>query len=1092
MFVNPDSAGGRLASWIQPESRLDPNRCELKLFQDPIQSGWPTKLVIETRDQYGEIVYVPNIKIQLKVALSSNISSEKRYNKMCKDQNVFMPLGKVSYEPVIKEKEKICIKSITAMKAYSQYSFEELRMYTPVQSKTSDLMTAKDSGDQSYSVLWTPEASGNYIINIIIDGVQINENYNVTVINANIPPPIKEHALKKIQPQYKYRKYYAEYTSGLRIRLHPTLQADQIGIIKVNDVISFIDELENGDGVWVKLSTDSIRKFCSSSWYPSEAWCLAYNKHFEKRLLFSLIESKDESTIHPTDDMNNVKFFDDSSEYNNLEQSSDVQIHSNFDDLKLEDDDEKPPTFEESLESQVEKTNQSNITAAIAGVVEGGAHKLQAFQKWLKRDSIGDTTATIRKRIGSIPEVYNNNTLDLKNLNTDNVGADKLSNDINLTSPDQDSFIPTSKISKVSESETHSMMVTNPFQKSQNINKNIKNLEYEEINTPKQALSPSIAETIRAIFAAFLWHEGLVHDAIACASFLKFHPSIPKHNVYGMDQTIVEQSHEILTKEEKIQQRHSVEITNTSNYLNARPSTLEALTKSGYCCVHYRKQRGKVKEVSCLVVLELISLTSTNDGDIIHKTFPNCLLIKTFSCLFQKHSDYRSTDDIRLHGCPPALKCLVFVWDELNKDFQAFVNKILSNKDNNKDAAAAAAASLPKASGNDLNDTEYTKSKLKPRKFIDEGNTSAGAVGGSNENTIWCELCDLDVIPGTHQSPYQQNAFTQHLKTNHPGCGESAKGKGYNSNGVYCEGWAGQCGEEGVGATSWYLLCEPCRDKYIVSNKKTLNVNDSQPIRNAIQDQKILPPPTINPATFTKKSKFSYNTSMEFFDTMKDNALFLLDLNSHNGGLINKTTANNLMPLKKKINVRHSSASDFMVQPNTSNFSQRLSSNVGDEMPRKSSLQKQSSITNYFATKKVPVSSDESLAPELLWTPPESITCLEMLNAKISESDSCNIFSLDNDKNFNDPLLIGQQQPNKNQEGVAFNESKFHRSFSMIQGWGFYSMNPINREMSSHDCTVGSNQIRQNNDNVVVMRRKKTCLCDSCEWRYFCLKFIEI
>lgn len=602
VFVVPESAGGRLASWIQPESRLDPNRCELKLFQDPIQSGWPTKLVIETRDQYGEIVYVPNIKIQLKVALSSNFSNEKRYNKMCKDQNVFMPSGKVTYDPVIKEKEKICIKSITAMKAYSQYSFEELRMYTPIQNKTSDLMTAKDTGDQSYSVLWTPEASGSYVINIIIDGVQVNENYNITVINANIPPPVKEQSLKKIQPQYKYRKYYAEYTSGLRIRLHPTLQADQIGVIKVNEIISFIDEQENGDGVWVKLSTDSIRKFCSSSWFPSEAWCLSYNKHFDKRLLFSLIESNSESsTVHPTDDMNNVKFFDDS-EYYSLEESTDIQITSNFEDAKLEDDDEIPPTFDETVESQVEKTNQSNITAAIAGVVEGGAHKLQAFQKWLKRDSLGDTTATIRKRIGSIPEVYNNNTLDLKNLNTDNV-SDKLSNDISLTSPVQDNIIPTSKITKVNEQENDDLKATNPFQRTQNTSRNQKNLEYEEINTPKQALSPSVAETIRAIFAAFLWHEGLVHDAIACASFLKFHPLIPKNNVYGMDETMVEQQHDALTKEEKIQQRHSVEITNTSNYLNARPSTLEALNKSGYCCVHYRKQRGKVNEVRTTTAL---------------------------------------------------------------------------------------------------------------------------------------------------------------------------------------------------------------------------------------------------------------------------------------------------------------------------------------------------------------------------------------------------------------------------------------------------------------------------------------------------------
>lgn len=39
----------------------------------------------------------------------------------------------------------------------------------------------------------------------------------------------------------------------------------------------------------------------------------------------------------------------------------------------------------------------------------------------------------------------------------------------------------------------------------------------------------------------------------------------------------------------------------------------------------------------------------------------------------------------------------------------------------------------------------------------------------------------------------------------HPGCGERAKGKGYNSVGSYCEGWAGNCGEGGKGATNWYV-----------------------------------------------------------------------------------------------------------------------------------------------------------------------------------------------------------------------------------------------------------------------------------------------
>lgn len=516
-----------------------------------------------------------------------------------------------------------------------------------------------------------------------------------------------------------------------------------------------------------------------------------------------------------------------------------------------------------------------------------------------------------------------------------------------------------------------------------------------------------------------------------------------------MEQTLIEQKqqYETLTKEEKIQQRHSVEITNTSNYLNARPSTLEALTKSGYCCVHYRKQRGKL-------------------------------------------SDMNASDEFGSHGCPPALKCLVFVWDELNKDFQGFVSKLMSEKENKEVTnTIPKSAATPNLNPNDVNELEFQKNKLKSKKFIDEGNTAIGAASGGADNSVWCELCDADINPGNQQNPYQQNAFTQHLKANHQGCGESARGKGYNSNGVYCEGWAGQCGEEGVGATSWYLMCEACHDKYLIPNKKSLNVNEAL-LARANEPKFIQPPPTVttnlNPSlttTFgTKKLKMNSNMSMEFFDTMKDNALFLLDLNSHNGGLLNKSAGNNLMPLKNKTNLRHSSANEFVIQPNTSNFNHRHSTNVVDENLRRASLQKQGSISNYF-TKKHPangINGANETVPDLLWTPPESITCLEILNGKLSESESCNVFSLDNEKNFFDPNMMANHHPQISaQENAASNESKFHRSFSMIQGWGIYTMNPIERDTSNHECIAGGNQVHQNNENRVIMRRKKTCLCDS-------------
>lgn len=33
-------------------------------------------------------------------------------------------------------------------------------------------------------------------------------------------------------------------------------------------------------------------------------------------------------------------------------------------------------------------------------------------------------------------------------------------------------------------------------------------------------------------------------------------------------------------------------------------------------------------------------------------------------------------------------------------------------------------------------------------------------------------------------------------------------------------GWAGNCGDGGVGGSSWYLVCETCRDKYLQAKKQ--------------------------------------------------------------------------------------------------------------------------------------------------------------------------------------------------------------------------------------------------------------------------------
>lgn len=45
------------------------------------------------------------------------------------------------------------------------------------------------------------------------------------------------------------------------------------------------------------------------------------------------------------------------------------------------------------------------------------------------------------------------------------------------------------------------------------------------------AMRPSVADCSRAVFAAFLWHEHLVKDAMAAATYLKFHHHL--HSVWS-------------------------------------------------------------------------------------------------------------------------------------------------------------------------------------------------------------------------------------------------------------------------------------------------------------------------------------------------------------------------------------------------------------------------------------------------------------------------------------------------------------------------------------------------------------------------------
>jgi E3 ubiquitin-protein ligase MYCBP2 len=126
---------------------------------------------------------------------------------------------------------------------------------------------------------------------------------------------------------------------------------------------------------------------------------------------------------------------------------------------------------------------------------------------------------------------------------------------------------------------------------------------------------------------------------------------------------------------------------------------------------------------------------------------------------------------------------------------------------------------------------------------------------------------------------------TYHMHQSHPGCGQHAGGKGYNSGGNYCLGWAGNCGDGGIrklhknqvgssnernlANSSWYLLCEGCREKYVKMHRGGKQQNNKTKTMN--RRKSVYVKPLTSPST---------SPGLEPHVIMKNNAMFLLDLAS--------------------------------------------------------------------------------------------------------------------------------------------------------------------------------------------------------------------
>lgn len=359
---------------------------------------------------------MPDIKVEMNASPSETTTNGNRKSKRLSVVESTGSVPKIPYEPTVKD--KMCYKAITFMKAYEDFSFEELRFVDPAQSRTSESITAQDNGNGTFTINWTPSTAGLFCLTVVIDGFSMEAVHRIHVKETGVPPPPQKSLEKSGCIPNKLRKFVAKYSAGLRIRTHPTLQSSQVGVIKMNGVISFIDEVQNDDGTWVRLSTESIRQHVVTTWFPTEAWCLQFNSHLNRTLLFPVneteLDNEDEGDVprypEPDRDGNASGRSQESNE--DVRPSVNRNILSeecgsrnsnpflNMHESNEETDDRSSATTEDSRSKSID-VPQSNLGNTIAVVVEEGANKIQALHKWLKGDSMDLKAGLRRRRLGS-------------------------------------------------------------------------------------------------------------------------------------------------------------------------------------------------------------------------------------------------------------------------------------------------------------------------------------------------------------------------------------------------------------------------------------------------------------------------------------------------------------------------------------------------------------------------------------------------------------------------------------------------------------------------------------------------------------------
>ncbi|CAH2036091.1 unnamed protein product, partial [Iphiclides podalirius] len=800
------TAGGRLARWLAPMPRVEPALCELKAPATTVRPSTTLAIPICIRDQYGDPVISPSLKVEMTVQRLDESWSRGRAGAAEGLQNV----PDVPYQPTVRD--KMSFKAITVMK--------ELRLASGSwaeegaggegaggEGAPAEQVPIHSQGDGSYLATWVPHTPGRYTFTCLLDEQPVAQEVTIEVLNASED----ESDHKGVQAggpgaeaggeaaESRLRRFATSCSAGLRLRTSPSLQAEEIGRVPPGANVAFVEETTNKDGTWVRLSVESTNAYIYYAGSASIAWCLQHHRELDLVLLVPIehIEEEDDIPDAWSDDpqaeasaWNHEEDGDDANEFEERKFPFSIDICNDS------DEGSSPFNFgaEPSKRNRLARKEAASASAASPRRFQRKSNG-NSDEWWsMKREDDVVQDANVQETaIGVHPESRSSSRLAQASTQTspDTYAEDALAH-MFLTSASVEVS------ARAGGSSSGSPSVRSPLHlNGRDRGRPTRRLPVDALRSDlkaeraspsdgarsppplparcaastsaahpapapppppppapqpprKHALSPTQAECLRTIFAALLWHEGIVHDAIACAAFLKFHPQLPRQGARVVTRGAAH------APPAPRPQRHSVEVASAGQYLSLNPTTLESLTRSGTEACASRERKSDIDEA-----IKEEDAASSDAG----------------------------TSPAVVNVLPPALRALVALWDALYDADQL-----------------AVATDKFKKEATEKQDIDEARSYSGIRKRKDWRPSSMSKAPYS----VRCELCAGASVPPP---------LVAHMRHVHEGCHAPAAA-GYDRAGVYRRADAAQnaatpavCGQMAQAYQLWYIFCEKCREK---------------------------------------------------------------------------------------------------------------------------------------------------------------------------------------------------------------------------------------------------------------------------------------